>query len=802
MKKNFASINSVLFIVFAIVLAFIFLQPQRYDTTTEAPLSKFSTQRALQKIKIISEKPHYVGSQNHDQVANYLIQELTNLGLQPIVQEGFTLTEWGNLAKSKNIYATIKGSKNTKSLLLLSHYDSAPHSFSKGASDNASGVATVLEAVRAFLHSKTNQNKKNKNDIIILFTDAEELGLNGAALFATKNKLAEDIGSALNFEARGTSGPSYMLMETTNGNSKMVEAFSKAKVKYPVSNSLMYSIYKMLPNDTDLTVLREQKNIQGFNFAFIDNHFNYHTEQDNYQNINPKSVAHQGSYLVPLLDYFVDADLTSLESGEDKVYFSLPFLYLSYSNHWILPVLLISLGLFLLFIFIGLGKQIIQSRTIFIGFGKLFLAILLCGGITFIGWKVVLAFYPQYAEIQQGFPYNGHFYMYAFLSLSVAICFLVFGSKEKRNPEMSLFIAPIFIWFLLNAVLAFKLKGASFLIIPVLFSVIMLAIFVLTQKRFWFLNCLLSLPAILLIVPLIQMFPIGLGLKILYGSSILVVLTFGLLLPIFGSFLQKKLWSFLFILVSIGFFVAAHLTSEYTTTQAKPNSLLYSYNTDTKKAFWLSYDKKPDAFTKTYLGENPEDASVLNGISLFSKYNSKFALMAKAPIKNLDSPTVYFTTDSIAGNQRFLKITITPNRNINRYDIFASTKLGIYNFRANGVQNINQKNTELQRKGEKILSYYVTDNEPLVLEFSIPKNQKLDMSLLESSFDLFENPVFNLPKRPEKFMPMPFVLTDAVCIIQKIKPTFKITETAKTLEMQTIRNANNTNNNVILDSVQ
>jgi hypothetical protein len=768
MKKNFASLNSLLFIVFAIALVFIFLQPQRYDTITEAPLSKFSTQRALQKIKIISEKPHYVGSKNHDKVANYLIKELTNLGLQPIIQEGFTLTERGNLAKSKNIYATIKGSKNTKSLLLLSHYDSAPHSFSKGASDNASGVATVLETVRAFMHSKTN---KSKNDIVILFTDAEELGLNGAALFATKNKLADNIGLALNFEARGTSGPSYMLMETTNGNSKMVDAFSKAKVKYPVSNSLMYSIYKMLPNDTDLTVLREQKNIQGFNFAFIDGHFNYHTSQDNYQNVNPNSVAHQGSYLVPLLDYFSDADLKSLKSKEDKVYFSLPFLYLSYSNQWILPVLLISLGLFFLFIFIGLGKQIIQSRTVFIGFGKLFLAILLCGGITFFGWKIILAIYPQYAEIQQGFPYNGHFYIYAFLSLSVAICFLVFGSKEKRNPEMSLTIAPISIWFLINTVMAIKLEGASFLIIPVIFSVIMLAVFVLTQKKFWFLNCLLSLPAILLIVPLIQMFPVGLGLKILFGSTILVALTFALLLPIFGGFLQKKLCSLLFVLISIGFFIAAHLNSEYTTNQAKPNSLLYSYNTDTKKAFWLSYDQNPDAFTKTYLGENPQDASVLNNMPLFSKYNSQFTLMAKAPIKNIASPTVVFSKDSISGNQRYLKITIMPNRKVNRYDIFASLKMGIFNFKANGVQNINQKSVELSRNGQKILSYYVVNNEPLILEFSIPKSQKLDLRLLESSFDLFSNPNFNLPQRSPKFIPAPFVLTDAVCIIQKIKPT-------------------------------
>jgi hypothetical protein len=310
------------------------------------------------------------------------------------------------------------------------------------------------------------------------------------------------------------------------------------------------------------------------------------------------------------------------------------------------------------------------------------------------------------------------------------------------------------------------------------------------------------LPAILLIVPLIQMFPVGLGLKILYGSSVLVALTFGLLLPIFGSFLQKKLWSFIFILVSIGFFIAAHLNSDYTNKQAKPNSLLYSYNSDTKKAFWLSYDKKPDAFTKAYLGENPQDASVLNGMSLFSKYNSQFTLMAKAPIKNLASPTVTFFKDSIAGNQRYLKIKITPNRNVNRYDIFASLKMGIYNFKANGVQNINQKSAELQRNGKKILSYYVVNNEPLVLEFSLPKTQKLDISLLESSFDLFENPVFNLPKRTSKFMPMPFVLTDAVCIIQKIQPAAISIATEENTATISYKNPTKPITNPVLDSLQ
>jgi hypothetical protein len=41
------------------------------------------------------------------------------------------------------------------------------------------------------------------------------------------------------------------------------------------------------------------------------------------------------------------------------------------------------------------------------------------------------------------------------------------------------------------------------------------------------------------------MFPIGLGLKVLFGSAILTVLSFGLLLLLW-SFYQKGLWSFLF----------------------------------------------------------------------------------------------------------------------------------------------------------------------------------------------------------------------------------------------------------------
>ena len=771
MRKNYAPVYSLLVLIVLIFGIFYFMMPQSYDQT-EAPLSEFSTKRALSIVKEISKKPHFVGSKNHEFIANYLQKELQDLGIETSVQEGFSMTEKGTLVKSKNILAIIKGSKNTKALLLLSHYDSAPHSSSKGASDDASGVATILESVRAFLHNKTS----HKNDIIILFTDAEELGLNGAALFVTQHKLAKEVGLVLNFEARGSSGPSYMLMETNDGNAKMVDAFKAGNVSYPVSNSLMYSIYKMLPNDTDLTVFREQGKIQGFNFAFIDSHFNYHTSQDKYENLDPKTLAHQGSYLYPLLNYFSNTDLTDFNSTDNKIYFNVPFSFVSYPFGWLFPMLIVGFGLFLLFVFVGLGKRALRLDEIIKGFVPLLGSLVTAGLLTYVGWKLLLNFYPQYNDILHGFTYNGHDYIYAFTSMTLAICFLFYHNDSKRNPEMSQMVAPLFVWLFINLAIAFKLQGAGFLIIPVIASSLMLGFYVLTQKSGWVLNCLLAIPTLIILVPFIQMFPIGLGLKILFGSSILTILTFTLLLPIFGSFTKKRIWAIFFILVAIGFFVKAHQASGYTNEKAKPNSLVYILDADSNKANWATYDINLDVWTKTYLGEKPKTATALNSKKLYSKYGSQYTFMADAPVKTITKPTIEFLRDTVKGNQHLYRIKITPNRSVNRYDIFVNNDTQINNLKANDVQSIDFKSYFASKTSGKLLTYYVVDNLPLELEFSTSDSQKLDLDLVESSFDLLANPAIKMTERKSGMIPTPFVLNDAVIIKQKIKPSIKLPE--------------------------
>ena len=765
MKNRFLAILSILFFVVTIGLIYLLMMPQ-WVSSDDSLLSEYSTKRALEKVKVISENPHFIGSNNHKIVEDYLVKELQKMGLETQIQEGTTLSDWGNLTKSKNILARIKGSDSSKALLLLSHYDSAPHSYSHGASDDASGIATILEGVRAFLENKTS----HKNDIIILFSDSEELGLNGAALFVTKSNWAKKVGLVLNFEARGSAGPSYMLMEVNKGNANMVKEFTAANPSYPVSNSLMYSIYKMLPNDTDLTVFREQGKIQGFNFAFIDNHFNYHTAQDDFDHLSPKTMEHQGTYLVPLLNYFANSDLTSLQSSADYVYFNTPINFVSYPFSWVFPMVLIAAFLFLFLVFIGLGKRVLVFSEMGKGFLFFLGALLVSGVTTFFGWKLLLKIYPQYNDILHGFTYNGHDYIGAFVFLSLAISLLFYSNSNSENKTENYSIAPLFIWILINFAIAIYLPGAGFLVIPLFFSLFMLAYFVTTQKTKPILNLILSIPSLIILVPFITMFPIGLGLKILTGSAVLTVLVFGLLLPIFGSFPRKGFWALLSLLISIGFFIKASFNSGYAVGTAKPNSLLYVYNADTKKAVWTTYDVNLDSWTKMYLGENPKEATELNKNPLFSKYNSGFTYSAEADVKEISEPKISFSRDSIAGSQHYYKFKITPNRPVNRYDIFANEKMTFYNLKANGASALEQKGSLYKRRGKKLISYYVVDNEPLELQFSIPVTAVFDMDLMESSFDLISNPKSKITKRLPWMMPTPFVLNDAVVIQKKIVP--------------------------------
>ncbi|WP_026451745.1 M20/M25/M40 family metallo-hydrolase [Aequorivita capsosiphonis] len=766
--KNLYAVLSLLLIIALSFYSFYGLMPQ-YDENEGIPPTEFSVDRALTPLEEIAKAPHYLGSQAHEDVRKFLIGELRKLGLEPHIQEGFSLNPQSKtLNKPINIAARIEGSEEGKALLLLSHYDSAlVPSF--GASDDGTGLVTILESFRAYLAS----GKRPKNDIIILFTDAEEIGLDGAKLFVNEHPWAKNVSLVLNFEARGTSGPSNMILETNGGNSKLVKEFIKANPDFPVASSLMYSVYKMLPNDTDSTIFRVDGDIDSFFFAFIDSHFNYHTANDNMYHLDWNSLMHQGSYLLPLLHYFADADLSSLKSDTDDVYFNFPVLKMvHYPFSWILPMLILATLIFWILIFYGIRKGRLLGKSIARGFVPLLLSLITCVLIGFFGWKLLFVLYPQYLEIQQGFTYNGHWYIAFFVFLSLAITFAFYKKFAIKFNEAAFYVAPLFFWLLINLTVFIILKGAAFFIIPVFFGLISFFVMLRQERPNLLALTLLAIPAILIFVPLIQFFPVGLGLKMLVISCVFTVLLFGLMLPIFTYYKRKVLLSAVCFLLAISFFIVAHSKSDYSDERRKPNSLVYYKDADAGKTYWLTYDKEIDEWTKEYLGETPEDASIITGDAAYNKYGTNFSFAAEAPEKDIANFEVILEKDTLVENLRNVKFIIVPKRKVNKIDLYSVENTAFKYLEFNG-QKASVSDTLKDYRGTKnaaLINYYVSANDSLKVKFSVEKNTPVTFKVMEYSFDLMDNPDFKITKRPDYTMPKPFVITDAVMV----KRTFSV----------------------------
>jgi len=765
--KRFQPLISFFLIIGLVYLSFSSLMPKS-GTPASISETKFSTERALIHLREITKAPHYIGTEEHARVREYIVEQLNGLGLKTEIQEGFIMNpKWKSLDKPKNILAKIKGSGNGKSLLLLSHYDSAlTPSF--GASDAGSGVVTILETIRAFQASA----KTPTNDIIILFTDAEEVGLDGARLFVKNHPWAKNVGIALNFEARGSGGPSNMIVETNSGNKNLINAFMEADVKFPVASSLMYSIYKMLPNDTDSTVLRQGGDIDGFFFAFIDDHFDYHTANDNFENLDRNTLQHQGEYLLPLVHYFADADLSSLKSSEDHVYINVPILkMISYPFAWIIPMLILAISVFTILIVYGLNKKVLSGKTIARSFVPFLLAFVSCGLIGFYGWKLLLVLYPQYSEIQHGFTYNGHTYISFFVLVSLAILFGVYHRYSKKTNLASLLIAPLIFWLLINVIVAIYLKGAAFFIIPVFLGLLSLWILIRQEKPNLILMVIIGALAIFMFVPLIQFFPVGLGLKMLVGSSLITALLFGILLSVFGFYSKKGILSAVFILLAIVFFIKAHLTSNFTAERQKPNSLVYYYDADTDETYWATYDKILDDWTKGYLGENPEEASNYITYASGSKYAKGYSFAVEAPAKKIPLFKAVLNSDTIINDIKKRTFTIIPNRNVNQISLYVAegVEFDFLSFNGQSLPLNNNENSASQKiKSNELVRYYVSDKDSLEVSYEVSKDQKVSFTVMEYSYDLLDHPQFKINNRAENMMPKPFVVSDAIIVKKKI----------------------------------
>ncbi len=270
-----------------------------------APADQFSAARAMADIRIIAAQPHPTASPENAAARAYLITRLQSLGFAtrtittPLPEKSRQrLKIWGSpnagTAIATSIIALRAGrDPGAPAVAIMAHYDSVWAS--PGAADDSTGVAAALEIARAIPRAS------QRRDLVLLITDAEELGLVGARGFFGRDAkgdavglgdpLAGRIGAVVDLESRGGGGRAVMF-ETGRDNGAMIDMFA-ASVRHPAANSLAVKIYELLPNSTDFTPVK-QRGIAGFNFAFMGRAELYHSPLATPDAIDIRSVQHMG----------------------------------------------------------------------------------------------------------------------------------------------------------------------------------------------------------------------------------------------------------------------------------------------------------------------------------------------------------------------------------------------------------------------------------------------------------------------------------------------------------------------------
>lgn len=522
--------NSVAAIVIVLLLGLliglsIYAQSPPKAEPAGVSAAAFSAGRALQHLSVIAAKPHPSGSTAHAEVRDYLMRELQAIGLQPQIQQSnlFSASQRGSNSGVENILARLKGSGSGKAVLLSAHYDSVAESF--GASDDGSAVATLLETLRTL-----KAGEQLKNDVIVLFTDAEEHGMLGAQVFVAEHQWAREVDVVLNFEARGNTGP-VMMFESSDHNGWLIDEFAQS-APFPFAHSLSYEIYRLLPNQTDLTVFKEA-GLTGLNFANIDGITHYHSAGDTLSAVDSNIMQHQGSYAVALAKHFGNVDL-SQTGRTNAVYFDLFGRKLvHYSSVWVLPLTTLVCALFAGLLLLGFRRQRLTASGLWWGLVSLFASLVIAALASFVIWKVVWVFRggpaPQFLQ--------SRLFLLGFVALAVVVTSIVYRKLRPRASVESLAVGALLSWLLLMLVITFFIPGGSFLFHwPLLAAVIGIAVMILLpeDKKLgaMLILGLCALPAIVLWVPVIYQIFIGLTLNWIAFTMAQVVLLFGLLLPL------------------------------------------------------------------------------------------------------------------------------------------------------------------------------------------------------------------------------------------------------------------------------
>jgi len=529
----------------------------------KASLDKFSSERAMKHLRFIARKPRPSGSAYHLEVKKYLINYLNDLGLEIQIQT-FPYARGKKDLWLSNVIARIPGRNSNYALLFVAHYDSVEDG--PGANDDGAAVAALLEMARWL-----KATPQLKNDIILLFSDGEEIGSLGVRAFLSEYSWCQKVALVFNFEARGSRGPVFMF-ETNEENGWIIKELAKA-APWVISNSLIYEVYKRLPLSGDFSVFKEAGFV-GLNFAYIDGSHVFHQYLDDISSVSQRSLQNQGKIMVTLAKYFGEQESAPL-LAKDVFYFNFsPFLIIYYTKTLFSLLNAVAVSLFLILLASGFVKKIITLKEILLNLLFFFLQLLFLIILIFLAWMIIRISFPTKEWV---IKYNDRTFFWSLIFLSLAVHNLTQGFFRKEKQYFSFELAWLFPWLCLLIISFNVLPSANFIflwpMLPYSFWLLLNLILKVKNETMSFSISLLisaafAWPILSILGPCIYLIFSGLTLNFLTSLLIIFILSYlyFLINPIFNLMDQRFRLFFTFccfLVAFILFIIGVHSSQAY-----------------------------------------------------------------------------------------------------------------------------------------------------------------------------------------------------------------------------------------------
>jgi len=625
---------------------------------SDAPDDVFSAARAYAHVERVGSEVHVAGSPAADGVRSYLESTLRGLGLRTEVQDGVGMTDsLGGfaMARVRNVIAVLPGTAPTGRVFLVAHYDSVQVSY--GGNDDGAGVATMLETARVLA-----RGERPRNDIVFLFTDAEEACLCGAEAFVSQHPLAVDGGVVLNLEARGSGGP-VIMFETSEGNADLVGVYGAA-APHPVGTSFAVEVYRILPNDTDFTPFRESaRPFAGLNSAYIDGSIVYHSPYDKPSSMDGGTLQHHGDNALALARAFGAADLGPLKTpaGFDATYFPVGPLLVRYPGWLVWPLAGLALVAVAGLAVLARRRGVASWPRVGAGFGLALVPLIVGPVLAQLLWTVLVALRPGYAEMLD--PWRPGWFRAGVVALVATAVVAWYRLLRRRVGPWPLAIGALAWFAVLGLGLAALTPGGSYLAALPALAGAAAGVVALRVASGWARPAAVvagAAVAVVILAPTVVLFFPALGL-VTGGAAAFFATLLGLaLLPVLEMLHPNARLTWtpagLAGVVAVACVAAGLAVNRIDAEHPAPAQLMYALDADTGRARWVSPDAAPGEWTREYVTarENLRDPFPLLGDEVLGT--------GPAPAADLPPPGLAVTSDSVVGNARTLTVRIVPRR--------------------------------------------------------------------------------------------------------------------------------------------